>query len=203
MKMKYRNIVFDMGNVLIGFDPVRVVRRYTSDPDMIREIRNVLFSSGEWIMLDAGLMSEKEAMERILPRFRTEEQREIAIKSFEHWHEYNMCPGEGMAELIRDLKARGQHVYILSNASMRLPECYRNVIPEWQLFEGVMFSAEEKCLKPQALIYERFFEKFGLKPEECFFIDDLRMNIEGAAACGMDGYVFDGNVEKLRRILEL
>ena len=75
--------------------------------------------------------------------------------------------------------------------------------PEVDSFDGILFSAEEKLLKPQKEIYERLFEKFNIKPEECYFIDDLQLNIDGAAACGMKGYCFaDGNVEKLQKALD-
>ena len=57
-------------------------------------------------------------------------------------------------------------------------------------------------MKPQKEIYGHLFERFHLKPDECFFVDDLELNIEGARRCGMDGYCFDdGNVEKLREVL--
>ena len=69
-------------------------------------------------------------------------------------------------------------------------------------FDGILFSADVLCLKPQKEIYGHLFERFHLKPEECFFVDDLELNIEGARRCGMDGYCFDdGNVEKLREVL--
>ena len=77
--------------------------------------------------------------------------------------------------------------------------CYRQVIPAIELFDGVLFSAEVKCLKPQKEIYMHFYRRFNLKPEECFFIDDLPGNIEGARQTGMDGYCFaDGDVERLK-----
>ena len=57
--------------------------------------------------------------------------------------------------------------------------------------------------KPNPAIYERLFEKFHLKAEECFFIDDRQDNIDSAKGCGMDGYCFaDGNVERLRAYME-
>ena len=71
-------------------------------------------------------------------------------------------------------------------------------------YEAVYMNvSEEKLLKPQKEIYERLFEKFNIKPEESYFIDDLQLNIDGAAACGMKGYCFaDGNVEKLQKALD-
>ena len=72
-----------------------------------------------------------------------------------------------------------------------------------RLFDGVLFSAEVKCMKPQKEMYGHLFERFGLRPEECFFIDDQPLNIEGGRACGMDGYCFDdGNAGTLRRVIE-
>ena len=57
-------------------------------------------------------------------------------------------------------------------------------------------------MKPQKEMYNHFFERFSLKPEECFFIDDLKRNIEGARACGMDGYCFaDGDIGRLKKRL--
>ena len=70
-------------------------------------------------------------------------------------------------------------------------------------FDGTLVSAEEKLAKPNPAIYERLFEKFHLKAEECFFIDDRQDNIDSAKGCGMDGYCFaDGNVERLRAYME-
>ena len=65
-------------------------------------------------------------------------------------------------------------------------------------------SAEEKLLKPDPAIYRRLFERFDIRPEESFFIDDIQENIDGAKACGMDGYCFaDGDVESSERSLGL
>ena len=114
-----------------------------------------------------------------------------------------MWKNEEMEALVRELKAKGYGLYVCSNASIRLPSCYKAVIPAVECFDGLLFSAEVKCIKPQKEMYEHFFRRFGLKPEECYFIDDLPMNIEGARACGMDGHCFaDGSVENLRKDLE-
>ena len=119
-----------------------------------------------------------------------------------HWHEYNMWPLESMGELVRELKEMGYGIYLCSNASVRLLECYR-IIPGIECFDGILFSAEVKCIKPQKEMYQHLFDRFQLKPEECFFIDDVMVNIEGARACGMDGYCFaDGDEAALRAALK-
>ena len=115
-----------------------------------------------------------------------------------------MHPAPGMAEIIQELKARGNGVYVLSNASIRLPKVYRRVMPAAELYDGVFFSAEYRCIKPQAMIYETFLKQFRLKAGDCFFIDDLPENIEGAKAVGMGGFCYTpGRTDELRRILEL
>ena len=81
-------------------------------------------------------------------------------------------------------------------------KCYKEVIPAIDCFDGILFSAEVQCLKPQKEMYGHLFDRFHLKPEECFFVDDLNLNIEGARRCGMEGYCFeDGDVGKLRTVL--
>ena len=194
-----KNIVFDMGKVLVEYEGDRVCRHFSEDEALIRKVSTAVFVSPEWLMLDMGIISEEEGLSQILARLDTEEEKELARKSFAHWHEYNMYHKEGMEELVRELKEEGYRIYLCSNASVRLLTCYHQVIPAIDCFDGIFFSAEVKCMKPQKEMYEHFFERFGLKPEECFFIDDLERNIQGAKACGMDGYCFaDGDRERLK-----
>ena len=101
-------------------------------------------------------------------------------------------------QLVKELKEKGCGIYLCSNCSVRL-RVFEQEIPGIEYFDGTLVSAEEKLAKPNPAIYERLFEKFHLKAEECFFIDDRQDNIDSAKGCGMDGYCFaDGNVEKLR-----
>lgn len=196
-----KNIVFDMGMVLLVYDPVRVCRQYTDSEADVEAIRAALFESPEWKLLDRGDITEEKAMETVRRRLPDDRLREMASQCMIHWHEYNIWPKEGMEELIRSLKERGYRIYLCSNASLRL-RVYEHQIPGIQYFDGTLVSAEEHCLKPEPQIYRRLFEKFSIRPEESFFIDDMQANIEGARACGMDGYCFaDGDVKRLRERL--
>lgn len=198
-----RNLVFDMGNVLVFYDPLRVVRNFVKDEEQVQAVNTAVFVSPEWLMLDMGVIPEEEALRRMQGRLKTEGEREAARLCLEHWHEYCMWPVEGMEELVTYLKGEGYGLYLCSNASLRMLKCYKDVIPGIGLFDGVLFSAEVKCMKPQKEMYGHLFERFGLRPEECFFIDDQPLNIEGGRACGMDGYCFDdGNAGTLRRVIE-
>lgn len=196
-----KNIVFDMGKVLLDYDPVKVCWQYTDRREEVELIGKELFFSEEWVLLDYGTITEEEAMERINKRLPDERLRAIAGACLAHWHEFNISPKPGMGELVRKLKERGCRIYLCSNASHRL-RVYQDQIPGMQYFDGTLVSAEERLLKPDPAIYKRLFEKFAIRPEESFFIDDLPANIEGARQCGMAGYCFaDGDVEKLEKHL--
>ncbi len=196
-----KNIVFDMGKVLLEYDPDRVLSHFIQKEEDKKEINSAVFASQEWVFLDMGVMPEEMALEKMQSHLDTEEKRRLAADCFWHWHEYNMYPKAGMEELIQSLKKDGFGIYLCSNASVRLLSCYRELIPAIECFDGVLFSAQVKCMKPQKEMYRHLFDRFSLEPGQCFFIDDLPLNIEGARACGMDGYCFDGDVEKLKTYL--
>lgn len=194
-----QNIVFDMGNVLIHWRPDLFVERAgipeADRPLLLREV----FGSVEWVRLDRGTLSWEEAaaaMEKRLPEHLHAAARELT----ERWWETCLLPVEGMADLIRELKGLGYGIYLLSNAKADLPR-YFSRIPGSECFDGRIVSADWKLLKPQREIYETLLREYGLKPEECFFIDDLALNVEGAWCVGMGGAVFDGSLSRLRRAL--
>ena len=189
-----------MGKVLLNYDAYRCCRQFLEDPKDQEIMANYLFSSGEWILLDMGVMSEEQAMRRIKHRLPSH-LHEAADLCMEHWHEYCMWPIDGMKELVAELKQKGYRIYLCSNASLRMT-AHQQLIPGIEYFDGVLFSAEVRCMKPQKEMYDHLFCRFRLKPEECFFIDDLDINIEGAKACGMDGYCFaDEDVTALKKVL--
>ena len=90
---------------------------------------------------------------------------------------------------IKELKNNGYPIYLLSNATPRFFDRYLD-IPAFEFFDGFFISSCYKLLKPNKEIYEAFCNKFSLKSEECFFIDDLEANIKGAKDYGMSGFVF-------------
>lgn len=197
-----KNIVFDMGKVLVGYDAMRVCEHYIDDPHDREQVCREIFVSPEWILLDMGVMPEELAFAKICDRLPKRLHGEARL-CFDHWHEYCMDSIVEMGDVVKHLKEQGYGIYLCSNASIRLLDCYRKVIPGIDYFDGILFSAAEKCIKPQKEIYERLFARFGLKPEECFFIDDVQLNIDAARACGMDGYCHaDGDIEKLKTVLE-
>lgn len=202
--ISYSTIVFDMGRVLLNYDGTRAIRQFTEDPGIIREAANLIYCSGEWIMLDAGLISEEEALPKMLRRASSEQVREVAEKSFPVWEKYNMFTIEGIEDVLTELKAAGKKLYVLSNASMRVVNNWRKLLPLPDIYDGVFFSAPHKVLKPQRQIYEIFLDKFKLDPKDCFFLDDLKRNIDAAKECGIAGaQIPDCSVNRMREVLGL
>ena len=194
--ISYKNILFDMGNVLVTYNPEWVIRHYAEDEELIREVKNIVFNSQEWLLLDAGLIEEEKAERNWMERLSSDKARELAHLSFQNWHLYNMKVIPGTAEMIRALKENGKEIYLLSNASMRLLSIYKEVIPAVECFSGIFYSAAHKCVKPQDIIYERFLKEYSLKPSDCFFIDDLEENISAAKAVGISGAVMKSRTAK-------
>lgn len=196
-----KNIVFDMGKVLVGYDAMRVCEHHIADAHDRKRVCTTVFVSPEWIQMDMGVLPEEQAIRQMCGRL-PERLHEAVGLCMRDWHRYCMYTMTEMEPLIRELKAEGYGIYVCSNASLRLLSCYQDVIPAVDCFDGLLFSAEVKCIKPQKEMYHHLFDRFGLKPEECYFIDDIQNNIDGARECGMDGYCFaDGDLDKLKRAL--
>ena len=193
-----RNILFDMGNVLIRFDRDYFITRLgITGPDQALLMQEV-FQSVEWVRLDHGTLREPEALERICSRL-PRHLHEAADKLVSFW-DRPILPVDGMEELVRELKGKGYGLYLLSNASLRQHDYWPRV-PGWECFDGKVISADEKVMKPDTAYYRIALERFDLRPEECFFVDDSPPNVEGAMCCGIDGAVFHGDAKKLRRQL--
>lgn len=177
-----RNIVFDLGNVLISFRPGEYLAR-KNYPENIRNIILAdIFNSPEWLMLDRGTITVAEAVNSIAGRSmlkKEEISRIFGIRT------EIMFPLENNVKLLPELKKRGFCLYFLSNFPADIFDEVRNRFSFFGYFSGGMISAEVRFLKPEPEIFGIFFERFGLVPHETLFIDDHQPNIETASQLGM------------------
>lgn len=190
------NIIFDMGNVLISWDPPMLAQRLGLSQEDQQLLLREVFGCSEWVGLDRGTLSPEEALRLVAPRL-PEHLYEPALLCMAEWWAGPLVPIPGMAELIAELKGLGYGIYLLSNATSRLHD-YFHRIPGSEHFDGKIVSADWKLIKPEHELYEKLFETFSLRPEECFFIDDNPLNIDAARCLGMPGSVFFGDVARLR-----
>lgn len=190
-----KNILFDMGQVLIRFDQKYFIKRLgIEDADLDLLLREV-YRSVEWVQMDRGTLREEDAFRSISKRL-PERLHDAAWKLICMW-DRPILEVAGMYELVEELKGLGYGIYLLSNASVRQHD-YWPRIPASRFFDGKLISADHHVIKPQLEIYRLCLEKFGLQAEECFFIDDAPANIEGALCCGIAGAVFHGDAKLLR-----
>ena len=145
-----KNVIFDMGNVLLRFD-----RDYFLDAVGVQGadrklLLNNVYLSLEWAKMDRGSMTEAEAAESMCRRL-PQRLHETAHLLVDRW-DRPILPIAGMEQLVSDLKKAGYGVYLLSNASYRQHEYWPRV-PGSQYFDGTLISADVKLVKPEAEIY--------------------------------------------------
>lgn len=193
-----KNIVFDIGNVLLNFKPVEYLRTKMEEEN-IKSVKETVFDSPEWPMLDEGTITEKEAIRVISER--NAEIKDLVELAFDNWYDM-LTPIENSVKLLKELKAKGYNLYYLSNFQEL---AYDYIIKEYEffgLFDGGVASFAEKLMKPDKDIYEKLMERYDLKPEECLFMDDTALNIDGAENVGMKGIVFttaEDAMDKLKK----
>ena len=200
-----KNIVFDMGGVLLSYDPDLVLDNNNILDESDREfMKKEVFGSLEWQEDDRGTVT-KDSFNRfvdIAPGHLKSFIRRLLID--ECFGEMQMPVFEWMDEFIGQLKAAGYKIYLLSNAGQDFYQ-YSKKITALRHFDGKFVSSDYKLLKPEKEIYEKFLEVFDLVPEECVFIDDVQRNIDAAVECGMYGICYtsqNSDSSELRTELE-
>lgn len=189
-----KNFVFDLGNVLVDYNPMRCILKYVRNISDANYIASEVFESDEWQLLDKGEISYERALE--IWRERVPERLLASLDLVvENFHLY-LPEIKEMTNVVKRLKESGKKVYILSNVGERYPKIVEG-LEVMSYVDGVVLSHEEKMLKPDPDIYRRLFRKFLIDPESCVFIDDSSENVLIAKKFGMAGYIYDGDPEKL------
>ena len=189
-----KNIVLDMGNVLLDFNPDAVLDKFCSSDEEKEVIRKELFEGPEWKMGDKGEIKDRDRFDLI--KDRVPEKYHKALRDCADKWNVCMIPLPGAREFCEYVKSQGFRIFVLSNASDLFYEYFPRLLP-LDFFDGVFVSSDYLMLKPDPVIYETFLLKYGLKADECLFIDDRKENISGAKIVGFNGLRFDGDFEKI------
>lgn len=194
-----KNIIFDMGNVLLRYDPEVCLNRFVKREEDRALIRRELFEGPEWVQGDLGHITDEQRFDGVSRRVPQELHTELR-QCVEQWH---MCmePVHGAKEFCAYAKEQGYRLYVLSNASSSFYQYFPRFAP-FEYFDGLVVSCDIHIVKPDIRIYQYLLETYGLAPEECFFIDDMAANVEGARKAGISGAVFGGDFEEIRKKLE-
>ena len=195
----YKSIVFDLGGVMIDFDPRGYLVDRLCNAETEEEVYDLTFGSEEWKLLDAGLISRFDGNHRMLEKARAAGRAFEVQGVLDDWM-HILRPRRKMQELVQKLKAHGYCVYYLSN----IPEDVLALLMERDfqgLFDGGVASCEVHVNKPDPRIYQALLDKYGLKASESVFIDDRQDNVQAAFELGFVGIRMKDSVGTLVRSL--
>lgn len=182
-----RNIIFDIGNVLTDFRWREFLQDKGFDDAMIARIARASVESPAWNELDRGEWSEERLMAEFVKRDpEIEPELHVAYDSITGM----VTKRDYAIPWIKELKAKGYNVYYLSNFSEKAyVECGEalDFIP---YTDGGILSYRDRVIKPDEKIYQLLLSRFGLKAEECVFLDDTLRNVEAARDLGFYGICF-------------
>ncbi|EOX4902135.1 HAD family hydrolase [Vibrio alginolyticus] len=185
--VQIKNVIFDVGNVLVRWSPVEIVRLTFGGSVESEKMAQMLFSSQIWKDLNKGTISEREAKQRYQREHQVTTEE---IDRFFYYVKHTQILLYGSIELLKRVKSAGYGVYALTDNINEIVEHLRTTYEFWPLFDGAIISSEVQLLKPQAEIYQTLLSKYQLNPEETVFIDDMPYNVEGARAVGMAAIQF-------------
>lgn len=189
-----KNIVFDIGNVLVEFKPMEFLRNIYNDDKVIDSVYNAVFKSKCWPELDRGTMTEEEAAEEFCISC---PECEASIREVvKRWYEM-LIPMEDSIKILIELKAKGYKIYALSNYQVKGFEKIYRENDFFKEMDGMVISCRIKSIKPEREIYEYLLNEYKLLPDETLFIDDTVENLKGAEEFGIKTFQFT-TADKLR-----
>lgn len=193
-------VIFDLGNVLIEWDPRRLYRQVIEDEAQrewfLREVCNSAWNEQQ----DAG---RPWAEATALLRDRFPEHAGWIDAYYLRWKETLVGPIEGSVALLAELRARGVRVLALTNWSQETFPIARQLYPFLDWFEGIVVSGEEGLIKPDPRIYQRLLQRYAVDPARALYIDDSARNVAAAEALGMQGWWFKDANGLRERLVEL
>lgn len=196
-----KNVIFDIGNVLMGFDSQNYGAVYFQDQVQAKKLQSAIEAFDLWNKCDLGIWPVEQVVEEFSQTMVGQE--ELARKALYDSLDFVLY-GTWTIPWLEELKAAGYGVYYLSNYNTLLREKRPEILDFLPYMDGGVFSCDVHLVKPQREIYEYLFQKYGLKPEECIFLDDRAANVEMGKTLGMAGIVVKSPQqaqEELRRLL--
>lgn len=200
-----KNVIFDLGNVLIDFKPIKYIKSLGYDDEKALEVFNKTIKDSIWADMDRGIYRDKESYVSAFKTKYPEIQDDIDKFLGGPWIENVIFPLKDNLKMIDLVKEKGLKYYILSNYPKDAFEYTYDMCPFIQNGDGMVISYDVLMIKPDKNIYLKLLDKYGLKANECLFIDDLDINVEGAKSVGINAFVFkdlEDGYKKLKEYLK-
>lgn len=187
-------VIFDIGNVLVGFDWRKHYALCGYDEEMVKKLGKATVGNPMWNEYDRGVFSEEETIQGFIdgaPELAEDIRRVLAnIKTMITHYDYAI-------PWVQELKQKGYRCLYLSNFSHKAETECADALDFLPYMDGGILSYKEKVIKPQPEIYQRLIDRYGLIPEECVFLDDTLPNVVAAREMGMHAIHFKDREQAL------
>lgn len=196
-----KNIIFDVGNVLMDYNPDKFMERFPYDETTKKELIAAMNGSEKWNEFDRSSCSDEEMLQSFIENA---PQHEEKIRTLFDNMEYIVTTFPYAREWVGSYKKRGYKTFILSNFPRKIYELKKESMDFLSEVDGAVFSFQVKLVKPEPEIYQELLSQFHLKPEECLFLDDSKKNIEMARKLGIQAIVVESQkqaIEDVEKIL--
>jgi putative hydrolase of the HAD superfamily len=198
---KIRNVVFDVGGVLLDWNPPAIVAGMFDDPKLREHVQGAMFGHADWHEVDRGTLDGPPGVAHFsratgLPAAQVEELLARARAS--------LTPIVGTVRILEELAAAKVKLYVLSNMPVTTYHFLMKRDGFFRHFDHMVISGAINMLKPEPEIYAHLVEKTGITPAESVFIDDLERNVVAARAAGLHAIRFASPEQcraELRRLL--
>lgn len=187
MREIINTVVFDIGNVLAGFDWQSYLSQFGFSKETESRIAKATFLGNNWKEVDRGVKSDEEIYKDCLKEIPDLEQelskvwagRATIVREYDY-----------ATEWILSLKKKGLQVYLLSNYGKTPFEAAKKTFSFFQHVDGMVISYEVKHIKPEPEIYQELIRRFQIVPKETVFIDDMQENLKAAEEFGIETILF-------------
>lgn len=186
--MTIKNVIFDIGNVLVRWDPQLIVERaFGKDRADETLVKSIFPGRDIWIPLNKGEITAQEAMLLYQERlgFTAEETRQLWFHILD-----SQDPIPGAIDLLNQLKIKDIQIFALSDNVHEIVSHLKEEHDFWHFFEGAVISAEVGLLKPDPEIYQHLLSTHQIEAENTLFMDDVQANVDGAKSLGINAFVF-------------
>ena len=195
-----KTIIFDIGGVLAGFDWRTFYEGQGFGGEMIERLADATVQSDDWKEYDRGCVSDGRMLELFC-----ENDPEIAGEIRQALDDFHglVTPYEYAVDWVKELKAKGYQVLVLSNFSDKaLKECW-HALDFLPYTDGGILSFQDKLIKPMPEIYHLILDRYHLTPGECVFMDDTQPNVDAARAIGIHAFRFENQAQAREELKKL
>jgi putative hydrolase of the HAD superfamily len=190
-------IVFDLGGVVVRWEPELILREVFDDLPTRAQARDGILNHPDWVELDRGTLPRSDAISRAVARTGLSEAQ---VHAFLQHVPPSLVAVPESVRLLYHLKQRGHTLFCLSNMHLASIEHLESTYDFWPVFTGVVISCRIHLCKPEAAIYQHLLKTYRLEGPSTVFIDDTQENLTAAGQLGIQTIKFE-NASQCERAL--